>query len=191
MGLQGMGGLPIVSRERAHATVPRRLEILAQLSACTGLGLPRKRRNRRQNLGWNNPNLQISRNIPAPHCWSREDIVLFIAFVCVAVTKVTPVTLPPGRLRLATRPSLTGSPALTKTIGIVDGRPGRGLGDIRLCPLVRCVRPASRQPDKTLASDRARRCQATDGHDEAPDSVRARHSVQINAPGRAKSSSSL
>src|SRR6516162_2357725 len=34
-----------------------------------------------------------------------------------AVTKVTPVTLPPGRLRLATRPSLTGSPAVTKTIG--------------------------------------------------------------------------
>jgi hypothetical protein len=33
--------------------------------------------------------------------------------------KVTPVTLPPGRLRLATRPSLTGSPPLTKTIGIV------------------------------------------------------------------------
>src|SRR5262249_1897457 len=30
-----------------------------------------------------------------------------------------PVTLPPGRLRLATRPILTGSPPLTKTIGIV------------------------------------------------------------------------
>ena len=32
---------------------------------------------------------------------------------------VTPVRLPPGRLRLATRPNLTGSPAVTKTIGIV------------------------------------------------------------------------
>jgi hypothetical protein len=32
---------------------------------------------------------------------------------------VTPVTLPPGRLKLATRPSLTGSPPLAKTIGIV------------------------------------------------------------------------
>jgi len=31
-----------------------------------------------------------------------------------------PVTLPPGRLRLATRPNVTGSPALTKTIGIAD-----------------------------------------------------------------------
>ena len=31
-----------------------------------------------------------------------------------------PVTLAPGRLRLATRPNVTGSPALTKTIGIVD-----------------------------------------------------------------------
>ncbi len=33
---------------------------------------------------------------------------------------VTPVTLPPGRARLATRPDLTGSATLTKTIGIVD-----------------------------------------------------------------------
>jgi hypothetical protein len=28
-----------------------------------------------------------------------------------------------------------------------------------------------------------KRCQPTDGHAEAPDSVRARNSVQINAPG--------
>src|SRR6516162_7406282 len=34
--------------------------------------------------------------------------------------KLTPVTLPPGRLRLATRPSLTGSPPVTKTTGTVD-----------------------------------------------------------------------
>src|SRR5262245_59806244 len=33
--------------------------------------------------------------------------------------KKTPVTLPPGRLRLATRPSFTGSVPLPKTIGIV------------------------------------------------------------------------
>ena len=32
---------------------------------------------------------------------------------------VTPVTLPPGRFRLATRPDLTGSPPCVKTIGIV------------------------------------------------------------------------
>ena len=32
---------------------------------------------------------------------------------------VTPVTLPPGRLRLATRPSLTGSATVSKTIGMV------------------------------------------------------------------------
>src|ERR1700736_6625785 len=32
----------------------------------------------------------------------------------------TPVTLPPGRLRLATRPSLTGSAPVMKRIGIVD-----------------------------------------------------------------------
>ena len=33
--------------------------------------------------------------------------------------KLTPVTLPPGRLRLATKPALTGSPPIVKTIGIV------------------------------------------------------------------------
>src|SRR5262249_742213 len=33
--------------------------------------------------------------------------------------KTTPVTLPPGRLRLATRPSLTGSLPLANTIGTV------------------------------------------------------------------------
>ena len=32
----------------------------------------------------------------------------------------TPVTFPPGRLRLATRPAFTGSNAETKTIGIVE-----------------------------------------------------------------------
>src|SRR5262245_55365106 len=36
-----------------------------------------------------------------------------------ATMKLTPVTLPPGRLRFATRPSLTGSPPITKTIGTV------------------------------------------------------------------------
>src|SRR5260221_658623 len=34
-------------------------------------------------------------------------------------TEVTPVILPPGRLRLATSPSWTGSSAIWKTIGIV------------------------------------------------------------------------
>jgi hypothetical protein len=32
---------------------------------------------------------------------------------------VTPVALPPGRLRLATSPSRTGSEAISKTIGMV------------------------------------------------------------------------
>jgi hypothetical protein len=32
---------------------------------------------------------------------------------------ITPVTLPPGRLKLETRPSLTGSPPVVKTIGMV------------------------------------------------------------------------
>ena len=37
----------------------------------------------------------------------------------VLVKKVTPVTLPPGRLMLATRPSETGSLPLANTIGMV------------------------------------------------------------------------
>jgi hypothetical protein len=35
---------------------------------------------------------------------------------------------------------------------------------------------------KAFAQRRVKWCQATAGHDEAPDSVHARHSVQINAP---------
>ncbi len=34
-------------------------------------------------------------------------------------TKLTPVTLPPGRLRLATKPSWTGSAPVVNTIGVV------------------------------------------------------------------------
>src|SRR5262249_27564791 len=37
----------------------------------------------------------------------------------VLVKRFTPVTLPPGRLRLATKPSCTGSPPFVNTIGIV------------------------------------------------------------------------
>ena len=76
------------------------------------------------------------------------------------VKKLTPVTLPPGRLRLATRPSLTGSPPLVKTIGIVavaalaakaDGTPlatdhghlaADQLGRQRRQPIVLTFRPA-------------------------------------------------
>src|SRR5262249_12494011 len=36
------------------------------------------------------------------------------------VKRLTPVALPPGRLRLATKPILTGSPPTVNTIGIVD-----------------------------------------------------------------------
>ena len=35
-------------------------------------------------------------------------------------TKETPVTFPPGRLKLSTTPAPTGSPPVEKTIGIVD-----------------------------------------------------------------------
>src|SRR5215469_12917694 len=44
-------------------------------------------------------------------------------FATNSVPKIfTPVRLPSGRARLATRPSLTGSSAATKRIGIVAGR---------------------------------------------------------------------
>jgi hypothetical protein len=36
-----------------------------------------------------------------------------------ATKEFTPVILPPGRLKLATRPSLTGSSPVRKTIGMV------------------------------------------------------------------------
>ena len=42
-----------------------------------------------------------------------------------ALNTVTAVALPPGRLKLATRPSLTGSPAVAKTIGVAEWRPLR------------------------------------------------------------------
>ena len=50
------------------------------------------------------------------------------------------MTLPPGRLRLATRPALTGSPPTVKTIGMVvvaalaasaaEGPAGKDHGDL-------------------------------------------------------------
>jgi hypothetical protein len=45
-----------------------------------------------------------------------------------------------------------------------------------------CNESADIVDGKASAQRRVKRCQATDGHDEAPDSVHARHSVQINAP---------
>ena len=36
------------------------------------------------------------------------------------VTMLIPVMLPPGRLKLGTKPKSTGSPALTNTTGMVD-----------------------------------------------------------------------
>ena len=53
----------------------------------------------------------------APGSNSRKSPSCFAQVTCEM--KLTPVTLPPGRLRLATRPSLTGSPPVAKTIGTV------------------------------------------------------------------------
>src|SRR4051812_30983870 len=49
-----------------------------------------------------------SRNSPSRLAISEDD------------NMVTPVTLPPGRRRLATKPDSTGSLPLVKTIGIVE-----------------------------------------------------------------------
>jgi hypothetical protein len=61
------------------------------------------------------------------------------------VKNVTPVTLPPGRLRLATRPCLTGSPLAVNTIGIVwvAALADCGEGD---------------QADDRLSADQRRKC---------------------------------
>jgi hypothetical protein len=45
-----------------------------------------------------------------------------------------------------------------------------------------CNESADIVDGKAFAQRRVKRRQATDGHDEAPDSVHARRSVQINAP---------
>ena len=62
--------------------------------------------------------------------------------------KVTPVTLPPGRLRLATRPALTGSPAAREDD---RDRRGRGLGRERRSA-VRPTITATRRRTKSAAS---------------------------------------
>ena len=76
-----------------------------------------------------------------------------------AEMKLTPVTLPPGRLRLATRPSLTGSPPVTKTIGtvVVAALAARAEG---VLPTITAtcrrskVRHQSRQPIRLTSAER-------------------------------------
>jgi hypothetical protein len=53
---------------------------------------------------------------------------------------LTPVRLPPGRAKLATRPSSTGSPPVSKTIGIVEVAFLAGMNDGWECPYAACVR---------------------------------------------------
>src|SRR6516164_8084570 len=57
---------------------------------------------------------------------------------------LTPVTLPPGRLRLSTRPALTGSSPVVKTIGIVDVAALAALVLDKLAPTRRAAAPAAR-----------------------------------------------
>src|SRR5262245_16091084 len=65
--------------------------------------------------------------------------------------KLTPVTLPPGRLRFATRPSLTGSPPTTKTMGtvVVAALAARAAG---VLPTIRGYLPAKKVRDQKRQS---------------------------------------
>ena len=85
--------------------------------------------------------------------------------------KLTPVTLPPGRLRLATRPFLTGSPPLPNTIGIVVVA--------ALAPEPHCCRRRSRP----LASQSIQRPErVTDRYDRPPTGIRSRRSGRRRSP---------
>jgi hypothetical protein len=53
---------------------------------------------------------------------ASSKIMLRRFWISSALTRAAPVTLPPGRLKLATKPSLTGSLPVWKTIGIVGRR---------------------------------------------------------------------
>src|SRR5262245_11422599 len=55
-------------------------------------------------------------------CCLRNQLAQEIESLChqLGVVKVTTVTLPPGRLRLATRPTRTGSAPMARTMGIVE-----------------------------------------------------------------------
>jgi hypothetical protein len=81
----------------------------------------------------------------------------------VVLKKLAPVTLPPGRLRLATRPAPTGSPELPNTIGITprriaaDGKQAAGdhRGDRHLAALAALANDRELslpQPDRNLTA---------------------------------------
>ena len=55
-----------------------------------------------------------------PACGTSSDSSSSRLGISSAVSMLTPVRLPPGRARLATRPAPTGSPPPMKTIGIVE-----------------------------------------------------------------------
>ena len=82
------------------------------------------------------------------------------------VEKTTPVTLPPGRLRLATRPSLTGSLPVAKTIGIVVVAALAASAVRRRCRRSRPPAGGSNQPPEP----------ATDQCDLPPSGIRSRRS---------------
>ena len=93
--------------------------------------------------------------------------------------KLIPVRLPPGRARLATRPSLTGSSATTKTMGIVvvAALAANAEADLRAR---RSRRPAG-EPNRPPAP-------AADPFDSRPSGIRSprsrpRHSRSPSGPG--------
>ena len=121
--------------------------------------------------------LTSDRNTSAAGTNSRSSSSCFAA--SSRLKKLIPVRLPPGRARLATRPSLTGSSPLTKTMGIVVVA-ALAANDRRSRRSRRSRRPAG-GPDRPPAP-------AVDRFDFRPSGIRSprsgpRHSRRLSDPG--------
>ena len=81
----------------------------ARAAACTSRNVARRRSIGRIDQHGNRERPWAPARARAPAAWPPTSLV----------KKLMPVRLPPGRARLATRPSLTGSSPTPKTIGIV------------------------------------------------------------------------
>src|SRR5262249_6563560 len=88
--------------DRGHLSLERRRHCLDDANEATPAGLPASR-------------MTAARATPGAICLSSSTY-----FPLMLYSKVMkPVTLPPGRARLSTKPAPTGSPAIGKTIGTV------------------------------------------------------------------------
>src|SRR5258708_30484748 len=85
----------------------------------------------------------------SPSCFAAKSIDV----------KVTPVILPPGRLRLATKPVLTGSLPVTNRIGVVVVAALAACTTETVFPTIKCdlagrqIGRKPRQPIRTIISE--------------------------------------